>query len=87
MDTLSENVESRVMKLLLSLTKLERDNNSKLKKDSPHSEKYKGMYRENLMHKMKSKIDGSKSTNEEREFPSSFAIHELLQKLSELLKS
>jgi len=89
MSTLSENVESRIMKLLLSLTKLEKDNNSKLKKDSPHSEKYKGMYREVLTHKMKSKIeiDGSTHLKEQSEFPSSFAIHDLLKKLSELLKS
>ena len=87
MNTLSENVESRIMKLLLSLTKLEKDNNSKLKKDSPHSEKYKGMYREFLTHKMKSKTSDSTKLEEQSETPSSFAIHELLQKLSELLKS
>jgi len=86
MKTLSENVESRVMKLLLSLTKLEKDNNSKLKKDSPHSEKYKSMYREILTHKMKPKTDESTHIQDQSEPPSSFAIHELLQKLSKLLK-
>jgi hypothetical protein len=86
MNTLSENVESRVMKLLLSLTKLEKENNSKLEKDSAHPEKYKGMYREVLTHKMKSKTDVSKHTTDDSEFPSSFAIYELLEKLSELLK-
>jgi len=88
MNTLSENVESRIMKLLLSLTKLEKDNNNKLKKDSPHSEKYKGMYREVLTHKMKSKA-AVDSTNhaDQSESPSFFAIHELLEKLSVLLKS
>jgi hypothetical protein len=74
------------MKLLLSLTKLEKENNSKLEKDSAHPEKYKGMYREVLTHKMKSKTDVSKHTTDDSEFPSSFAIYELLEKLSELLK-
>lgn len=86
MKTLSENVESRVLKLLLSLTKLEKDNNSKLKKDCPHSEKYKSMYREVLTHKMRPQTDESTNLKDQSESPSSFAIHELLQKLSKLLK-
>ncbi|KAL7456682.1 hypothetical protein ACHAWC_008163 [Mediolabrus comicus] len=86
MNTLSENVESRVMKLLLSLTKIEKDNNSKLKKESDHSEKYKNMYREVLTHKMKSKLDTPAESKTESEFPSSFPIYELLQKLSDLLQ-
>jgi hypothetical protein len=87
MNTLSENVECRVTNILLSLTKIEKDNNSKLKKGVPHSEKYKHMYREVLTHKMKSKIDESIDSQKESEFPSYFAIYELLQTLTELLKS
>ena len=87
MSTLSENVESRVMKLLLSLTKLEKDNNTNLKEVSCQSEKYKGMYREVLSHKMHSKAEQSTHENDEREFPSSFAIHALLLRLSELVKT
>jgi hypothetical protein len=54
MTTLIDTVTERVSKLLLSLVKIEKDNNTKLKAAQNASNKYKDMYRQVLVHKMSS---------------------------------
>ena len=54
MITLEESVEQRVSKLLLSLVKVEKENNSKLATEEKHSTKHKDMYRKVLEYKMTS---------------------------------
>ena len=54
MTTLIDTVTERISKLLLSLVKIEKDNNTKLKAAQNASNKYKDMYRQVLVHKMSS---------------------------------
>jgi hypothetical protein len=82
MNTLSENVEARVSAIILNLTKLEKENNSKLKVGQAPSTKYKDMYRIVLSHKMRSPrtVDTPNQAGH-----STFPVFELLQTLSEQL--
>ena len=59
MTTLIDTVTERVSKLLLSLVKIEKDNNTKLNAAQNASNKYKDMYRQVLVHKMSSSISMS----------------------------
>lgn len=74
MTTLADTVEGRVSKLLLSLVKIEKDNKSS-------SDKYKNMYRSLLTHKISSKPEDQEESFQHYNLPSSFPIHELLEKL------
>jgi len=95
MTTLSESIEARVSKLLLSLVKIEKDKNSKPKADvsgenvSPLTDKYKNMYRKVLGFKMKQSSGKNEQVNDqewkggsEDTPPPTFPISELLQTLS-----
>jgi len=90
MKTLSESIEARVSKLLLSLVKMEKEKNSKLqaaagKNSTLKSDKFKNMYREVLCYKMMT--SGKRiQTNEQEEGEDSsptFSIFDLLESLSE----
>jgi len=89
MTTLADNVEARVSKLLLSLVKIEKENNSKLQAGQMPSEIYKNMYRKVLGHKMMSSGGAGSIDQEENSDnpPYTYQFFELLKGLYDLSKS
>jgi hypothetical protein len=81
MRILSDNVEARVSKLLLSLVKIEKEYNSNLKAGQKALSKYKDMYRAVLAHK---KLAATSQSEGESSQPA-ISVYVLLKKLFELL--
>ena len=86
MATLADNVEARVSKLLLSLVKIEKENNSKLKAGRKTLDKYKNMYRTILANKMLASANVISQSGGELSQPA-IPIFELLCSLFDLSKA
>ena len=84
---LEESVEQRVSKLLLSLVKVEKENNSKLATKGKHSTKHKDMYRKVLEYKMASSRGNDQSNGKsDHDVSPPYRIFSLLKALHNLSK-